>query len=315
MHIALGLEQAIGFKPSALTIGKFDGVHAGHRHLIRQVVRLAKEQALIPSVLTFDRHPACVLAPEKAPRPLLTLDDRCARIAEEGIEQILVLPFTPQLARLTPEEFVVSCLRDAMQARAVLVGENFRFGRQQSGDPAILKQLGEKYGFETRMVDARVMRGRIASTSEARHALEAGNVSLAARLLERPFSITGDVVRGHGIGSKQTVPTLNLPPGAEQLPADGVYITRTLANGQRWNSITNIGMRPTFNGDARTIETFLLDPLSGAPPQRITVEFLRRIREERKFATPEHLRQQIMKDVARATTFFRRESLLRKQNS
>jgi len=307
-RIAQSLEETADFQPSALTIGKFDGVHAGHRQLLRQVVEAAREQNVTPSVLTFDRHPACVVAPDRAPRPLLSVNERCARIAEEGIEQILVLPFTTQVAQMTPEEFVTSCLRRAMHARVVLVGGNFRFGHKQSGNPLVLEELGSKYGFETRLVDAQRMRGRIVSTSEVREAITQGNVSLAARLLERPYSLSGEVVRGHGIGSRQTVPTLNLAIPAEVLPADGVYITRTSdsAGGRRWNSITNIGVRPTFEGDARTIETFLLDPLEGPSPETIRVEFLRHVREERKFESPEALKQQIFKDVARAHSYFRR---------
>jgi riboflavin kinase/FMN adenylyltransferase len=238
----------------------------------------------------------------------MTVEERCARIAEEGIEQILVLPFTTQVAQMTPEEFVVSCLRNAMHARVVLVGGNFRFGHKQSGNPLVLEELGATYGFETRLVDARRMRGRIVSTSEVRDAIGQGNAALAARLLERPYSIAGEVVKGHGIGSKQTVPTLNLAPPAEVLPADGVYVTRTFdaVSGRCWNSITNIGVRPTFEGDSRTIETFLLEPLEGSSPSAIRVEFLRRVREERKFESPEALKQQILKDVARAQVYFRR---------
>jgi len=311
MRIARGLEETADFQPSALTIGKFDGVHAGHRHLLRQVVEAARERKVVPSVLTFDRHPACVLAPDRAPRRLMSLDQRCARIAEEGIEQILVLPFTLQVAQMTPEEFVVQCLRDAMRVRVVLVGENFRFGHKQSGNPLVLEELGRKYGFETRLVEARRLRGRIVSTSEVRNALTAGNVALAGRLLERPFSVEGEVVKGHGIGSKQTVPTLNLAPPTEVIPADGVYITRTCdqASSRRWNSITNIGVRPTFEGDARTIETFLLQPLEGASPSAIRIEFLHRVREERKFESAETLKAQIFKDVGRAQAYFRRLKL------
>jgi riboflavin kinase / FMN adenylyltransferase len=308
MRIARGLEETADFEPSAVTIGKFDGVHAGHRALLRQVVEAAREWRLAPSVLTFDRHPACVLAPDRAPRQLMTLNQRCERIAEEGIEQILVLPFTLEVAHMTPEEFVIQCLRNAMRVRVVLVGGNFRFGHKQSGNPLVLEELGRKYGFETRLVEARRLRGRLVSTSEVREALIAGNVTLAGRLLERPFSVAGEVVKGHGIGSRQTVPTLNLAPPPEVIPADGVYITRTYdqATELRWNSITNIGVRPTFEGDARTIETFLLEPLEGPSPFEIRIEFLRRVREERKFESPEALKRQIFKDVGRAQAYFRR---------
>jgi len=155
-------------------------------------------------------------------------------------------------------------------------------------------------------------RGRTVSSSEIRRAVEAGEVALAARLLGRPYSTAGEVVPGHGIGSKQTVPTLNLRTHAQVLPSTGVYLTRTFdAESERvWNSITNVGYRPTFadtsGGHELTIETFLLDPLDPPPPQHIRVEYLRRVREERKFETPEALKAQILRDVCRAQAYFRR---------
>jgi riboflavin kinase/FMN adenylyltransferase len=308
VKIARGIEEATGFAPSAVTIGKFDGVHAGHAHLIRQVVAEAAQHGLTPSVLTFDPHPLCVLAPDRAPKPLATVQERCDRMHELGIEQIFVLRFTAEIARLSPEEFVTQYLRDVMRARFVWVGDNFRFGHRQSGDPAILTALGERYGFETRLVDPVKWRGVVVSTSEVRTRVEAGEVSLAARLLERPYALAGEVVSGHGVGSKQTVPTLNLHTEAQVLPRRGVYITRTTdpENGRRWNSITNIGVRPTFDGDSLTIETFLLDRFDGATPAHIRVEFLRRVRDERKFETPEALKRQIFHDVGRAQAYFRR---------
>ena len=148
----------------------------------------------------------------------------------------------------------------------------------------------------------------VVSTSEVRTRIEGGEVSLAGRLLERPYALSGDVVPGHGVGSKQTVPTLNLHTEAPVLPHNGVYITRTTdpETGRRWNSITNIGIRPTFGGDKLTIETFLLDAFDGATPSRIRVEFLRRVRDERKFESPEALKSQILRDVGRAQAYFRR---------
>jgi riboflavin kinase/FMN adenylyltransferase len=151
-------------------------------------------------------------------------------------------------------------------------------------------------------------RGRTVSSSEIRRLIQHGQVSLAARLLERPYALEGAVVKGRGIGSQKTVPTLNLAPGATLLPASGVYVTRTRAlNGPEvWPSVTNVGCRPTFGGDTLVVETFLLGPLEGAAPPAIRVEFLRRLRGERRFPSPEELRQQILRDAARAQTFFRR---------
>jgi riboflavin kinase / FMN adenylyltransferase len=298
---------------SVLTIGKFDGVHAGHAYLLGQVVAVAKERGLRPAAMTFDPHPACVVAPSRAPKPLMSLQERVTRIRELGIEQVFVLKFTPEIAKLTPEEFVSRYLRDELQARVVMVGGNFRFGNNQAGDPAVLAELGQRYGFETRIVEAVKLRGLIVSTSEIRRRIGAGEVSLAGRLLGRPHAIEGEIVAGHGIGAKQTVPTLNLQTSAEILPRDGVYITRTLDLDDRrhWNSITNIGMRPTFHeqardGHARTIETFLLDPLTEANPTHMRLEFLRHVREERKFESPEALKAQILRDVGRTRTYFRR---------
>lgn len=293
---------------TVLTIGKFDGVHAGHAYLLGQVVEMSRRRGLRPAAMTFDRHPACVVAPSRAPRPLMTLEERIAGIRALGIEEVFVLGFTAEIAKLSPEQFVSQYVHDKLHAQVVIVGSDFRFGNKQAGDPAVLAALGERYGFETRIVDAVRMRGRVVSTSEIRRLLEGGEVSLAGRLLGRPYAIAGPIVPGFGIGKRQTVPTLNLETSAEILPLDGVYLTRTrgLDNGFTWNSITNIGVRPTFDGHARTIETFLLDPLTAAAPQRIRLEFLRRVREERKFETPEALKAQILRDVARAQAYFRR---------
>jgi len=291
---------------SVLTIGKFDGVHAGHAYLLSQVVAIAKERGLTPAAMTFDPHPACVVAPARAPRPLLSLEERCARIRDLGIERIYVLNFTAEIAKLSPEEFVSQYVHDELRARMVIVGGNFRFGNKQAGDPVVLADLGQRYGFETRIVDAVKLRGLIVSTSEVRRRVANGEVSLAGRLLGRPYGIEGEIVTGHGIGSKQTVPTLNLQTSAEVLPRDGVYITRTtdLEGRGTWDSITNIGMRPTFDGQERTIETFLLN--HGTQLNRIRLEFLRHVREERKFESPEALKAQILRDVSRAQTYFRR---------
>jgi riboflavin kinase/FMN adenylyltransferase len=297
--------------PAAVAIGNFDGVHMGHRHLLRATVQMAGELRVKPAVLTFDPHPAFVVAPERAPQLLTTIEERGALLGEEGIEGILILPFTREIARLSPEEFVSRILRDVLRAGAVVVGDNFRFGHKQAGDARMLTELGNRYGFQTRILHAVSWRGRAVSASAIRERIESGDVARAARLLERPYGLNGEVVRGHGVGSKQTVPTLNLRTSAQVLPARGVYVTRTASrdDGRRWNSITNVGYRPTFGGDTGlSIETFLLDPLSGAAPGHISVGFLRRIREERKFESPEALKAQIMRDVARAQAYFRRVS-------
>jgi riboflavin kinase/FMN adenylyltransferase len=296
---------------SVLTIGNFDGVHAGHRQLLRRVLELSVEHHFKPAVLTFDPHPTRVVAPERTPRLLSTMEERVALIREQGVGEVVVLPFTAQVARLSPGEFVEQIVVGQLQARIVMVGDNFRFGYKQSGNVATLSELGERFGFQTHIVDAVQRRGRVVSSSEIRRLIDEGDVAMAARLLERPYTLSGEVVSGHGIGSKQTVPTLNLKTPAEVIPANGVYITRTrdLETDERWNSITNVGKRPTFDGDSLTIETFLLSSFDGLTPGRIGVQFCRRVREERKFESADALKQQIFHDVARAQTFFRRLGL------
>jgi riboflavin kinase / FMN adenylyltransferase len=310
--IARGLDAAAGFKPCALTIGNFDGVHRAHRQLLRATLEAARSSGLRPAVLMFDPHPSCVVAPERAPRLLTSIEERCELIRGEGIEDVLIQPFTAELARLSPEEFAARFLRDGLGARVVIVGENFRFGCKQAGDTQTLKELGSRLGFDVRLLETVRWRGRRVSSGEVRKLVASGEVGIAGRLLERPYAIAGEIVQGHGIGSKQTVPTLNLRTEAQVIPARGVYVTRTtdLGSIRKWNSITNIGYRPTFaNDDALTIETFLLDSLEGAAPDRIRLEFLRRVRDERKFESPEALKAQILRDVGRAKAYFRRVRL------
>jgi riboflavin kinase/FMN adenylyltransferase len=314
MRVARSLEEAAAdFAPTAVTIGNFDGVHLGHRQLLDRVVEAATKQHLNPAVLTFDPHPASVVARGRTLKLLTKHAERCTRMAREGIEWVLVMPFTSVVALWSPEQFVERVLVKALGAKLVVVGDNFRFGHNQAGDTKVLTELGHRFGFETQVVPPVRFRGRVVSSSEIRRAIEAGQATIAGRLLGRPFALEGAVVTGHGIGSKQTVPTLNLKTLAEVLPENGVYVTRTTdrdtihsATPRQWNSITNVGMRPTFNGDQLTIETFLLDPFTPPDPEQIRVEFLHRVRDERKFESPEALKSQILKDVGLARAYFRR---------
>jgi len=294
---------------TALTIGNFDGVHRGHKRLIHRVLDFAREHDLTPALLTFDPHPSRIVAPARAPRLLTTLEQRTKLIHAAGIEHIEVLPFTAETAKLTAEQFVKQIVVEKLAARAVVVGHNFRFGHRAAGDVHMLCELGRKYGFQTEVVDPVAWRRLIISSSEIRARVQAGDVSRACRMLGRAYALEGQVVHGHGIGSKMTVPTLNLGITAEVLPAVGVYVTQTrhLSGAAQWRSVTNVGYRPTFGSDDRLgIETFLLDPLEGPSPGAIGVEFLKRIRDERKFESPEALKAQILRDVTQAQAYFRR---------
>ena len=314
MRIFRSLAELPGdFGPCAITVGNFDGVHIGHQQILRRVAGIAKEHGWKAAVLTFDPHPTKLVAPARAPHLLTTPEQRAGLMQDHGIDEVLILPFTPEIAGLTSEEFVREILSRKLQARAVLVGDNFRFGNRAAGDALALQELGRQYGFSTEIIHAIFWRGRIISSSEIRQSIEAGRISLACRMLGRPYALEGRVIPGAGIGSKQTVPTLNLEAKAEVLPKTGVYITRThdLKSSREWPSITNVGYRPTFNGHGLTIETYLLSALEGDPPPEISVEFLRWVREERKFPSPEALKAQIFHDVSRAHAYFRRRASLR----
>ena len=310
MRVYRRLEEVpADFGPAALTIGNFDGVHSGHRRILRRLKALSEEHGWKPSVLTFHPHPVRVVAPERAPRLMTSPERRAELMGAEGVEQVLILPFTPTVALLSPEEFVRRILVERLGARAVLVGDNFRFGHLHAGNVRLLAAMGRELGFETEIVPVAACRGRMVSSSTVRELIERGRVALAARFLERPYALEGDVASGRGVGSSQTVPTLNLATAAEVLPARGVYLTctRDLESGREWNSITNIGYRPTFgSSDQLTIETFLLDPLEGPTPRRIRVAFLEFVRDERRFENPEALKAQILKDVGVARRYFRR---------
>ena len=296
------------FGPSVVTIGNFDGVHTGHRAIMRAVVEAARLRGLVPTVLTFDPHPARILAPDRAPGLLMTTDQRLRALESLGIGAVLMIPFSREFAALTPEDFIDGVLIATLRAKSVMVGEDFRFGHRQSGSAETLRVLGAARGFTFEPVPHVTWRGERVSSSAVRTAIAQGSVSRACRMLGAPFALEGEIVKGQGIGSKQTVPTLNLAPNNDVIPPDGVYITRTrdFDSVRRWPSVTNIGKRPTFGGGSVTVETFLLSPLDDPTPARIELEFLRFIRQERKFESPVALRDQIMKDVAVATRLHRR---------
>jgi riboflavin kinase/FMN adenylyltransferase len=310
------------FGPSAVAIGNFDGVHAGHREILRRATQIANDFGYTPSVLTFHPHPKKLLSPSTAPRSLDSIDKRLERLAALGIRQAVVLPFTAEFSSLSPRDFLRKIVAGKLDAKSVLVGDNFRFGHRQQGDVALLRELAPVFGYAPEITEAVTTRGRAVSSSLIRHLLTEGKVQLANRLLGYPYMLEGGIVSGQGIGSKQTVPTLNLSVAevldAERvIPLAGVYVTQThnLQDGHTWPSITNIGYRPTFTGGdpeaGLSIETYLLSPLAGPPPERIRVEFRMRLREERKFGDPAGLKAQILRDVARAQTYWRRVSRIK----
>jgi riboflavin kinase/FMN adenylyltransferase len=303
------VEEARGqFAGSALAIGNFDGVHLGHQALLTQARSFALARGLSPSALTFHPHPTVIVAPDRAPQLICTLTQRLRLLEEVGAEQILVLPFTEQVARMSPQQFVSEILIDVLNTKAVFVGQNFRFGHKQTGTPEMLRECGRQSGFEAVFIGPVSYRGEIVSSSAIRDYLKNGNVARAGRLLGHCFFIEGDVVAGRGVGSKELVPTLNVRPQPEQLVPRGIYVTETfdLARNRRWQSITNVGTSPTFGTNEMMIETYLLSPFDGLTPECIRVEFRRFLRWETWFPSVHDLRAQIVADVKRARAYWRR---------
>lgn len=300
-----------GFGPSAATIGNFDGVHLGHRAILSRCVEEARACGAKSVAVIFDPHPLEIVAPGRAPRLMTTPEQRVARFGELGLDAVLILPFTERVRNLTPEEFVVQVLVERLRAAHVVVGSNFRFGHKHAGDVSTLTELGRRYGFTAEAAPEIRLGDRVVSSSAVRALVETGDVAEARALLGDDFRLEGGVVAGRGIGSKQTVPTLNLAPDTELLPADGVYVTETrlLPGAARLASVTNVGVRPTFGESGRVVETHLLAPIDGGRPERIEIRFLQRLRPERKFSQPEELKQQILADVAAAERYFERSGV------
>ena len=293
---------------SVLAIGNFDGIHLGHQAILRATVERAQALRAVSTVLTFDPSPRKVLRPESAPLRLSTIAQRMEWFNALGIEAAVIMPFTLELSRLSPEEFVEQILVRDLHVKSVLVGENFHFGHKQAGNVKLLKELGSKSGFAVVVIPPVQYHGEIVSSTIIRREVAEGDVSNAGRLLGRPFALTGQVVPGTGTGRKFTFPTLNLAAEQELLPARGVYITRTVFEGETCSrrSVTNIGVRPTFNGSSLSVETHLLDFQPEITPKRIEVRFWERLREEKKFNGPDELRAQIAQDIGAANRFFNR---------
>lgn len=291
-------------KRTAVTIGNFDGVHVGHQRILRGVSERAGRGDLMSAVLTFYPHPARVLRPAQAPSLLITLEQRLEEIAKIGMGAALVLRFDEELAKLNAESFVQSFLVDAMRARAVLVGDNFRFGHKQAGDVKMLTELGKQWGFEVEVVLPVLVDGVVVSSTAIRQALSEGRMEDARKLLGRAFALDGVIRTGTGQGRKLIVPTLNLATEQETLPMNGVYATETMVGGKLYRSATNVGVRPTFDGTRLAIESHLFDFHENLTSGRMEIRFWTRLRDEQKFAGPDALREQVLRDIEKAKEFF-----------
>ncbi len=294
-----------GRKPAVVTIGNFDGMHRGHQKILGKVVEEARGKGQLAAVLTLFPHPLKILRPAEAPALLMTIEQRLAAFEKAGIDAALVLPFNLELSRVRPEEFARRYLVETMRASKVLVGENFRFGHRQEGNVESLEAYGRQWGFEVESVKPLTVDGKVASSSAIREALREGRVEDAQRMLGRPYALSGEIQTGTGQGRKLVVPTLNLKTEQEMLPKRGVYATETVVCGKSYRSVTNVGVRPTFDGSGTTVETHLLDFNENLTSGTMEVRFLRRLRDERKFSGAEELREQVLQDIESAKEFQR----------
>ncbi len=294
-------------------IGNFDGVHRGHQEIIGRVLERARTVGAQAIAVTFDPHPLALLRPEQAPKLITPIPERLRLLEQTGIDATLVLPFTRQFSMQSPRAFAEGVLCGALRVVEVHEGDTFRFGHDAAAGIAELKLLGAELGFGVVSHRALEVRGVTVSSSEVRRRIAAGQLGIARALLGRPFSILSTPVAGRGVGKKLTTPTINLAPYTELLPPDGVYVTRVRigegADAPSFNAVTNAGSRPTFDGAGYAVESHLLD---GPPPVDLTestpieVCFLARLRDERRFPSPEELKAQILRDVGRAQRYFRR---------
>ena len=292
---------------TVLSVGNFDGVHRAHQHVLREVVRRARELGAVSLAVTFDPHPARILHPDAAPPLITPLPIKLRLLAAAGLDAVLLLPFTRDLSLLTPRQFAEDILHRKLRAREVHEGFNFRFGRKAKGDVPQLIEFGREFGFEVKVYPEMCIRGHSVSSSRVRELVAGvGDVSDARHLLGRPFSMISNPGRGRGYGAKYTVPTINLSRYEDLVPRHGVYITRTRVAEECFDSVTNVGNRPTFGAESFAIETHLLNfhPLELIPETEVELVFLRRLRPEIRFPSVEELRAQIAADVHKARRYF-----------
>ena len=292
--------------PTIVSVGNFDGVHCGHRQVLKEVVQRASATGAKAVALTFNPHPLRILRPDVAPKLITPQPIKERLLAECGLDGLIVIPFTRDFSMTTAADFARDILAGKLHALEVHEGENFHFGHKAQGTTGRLAEFGREFGFEVKSYPVMMLRGSPVSSSHIRGLLAAGRVSRARHLLGRVFSVTAAPERGRGYGQKYTVPTINLSRYDELVPGDGVYVTRTRVDRETFNSVTNVGKRPTFGGDLFAIETHLLKfhPIEITAQSEVEISFLQWRRPEIKFPSVEALKEQIGKDVRRARRYF-----------
>jgi len=297
----MGVEEELaGLSPEKdmlLTIGVFDGVHLGHKYLISQLKEHARQQDLISGVVTFRQHPQDVLSPQTKLSYLTDLEQRINLLKSEGIEAVIVLSFTPELAKLSAREFV-GLLKKCLGIRGLVVGPDFTLGRDREGNANFLRTLGQETGFSVTVVSPIMINGEVVSSTAIRNALANGDMKKVHDLIGRFFSLRGRIITGDGRGAKLGFPTANLDIKLEQaLPADGVYATRVHIDNKVHQSVTNVGKRPTFGGGERIVEVYILDYNSNLYGRELKIDIIERLRGEKRFNTADELKKQMAEDI------------------
>ena len=294
------------FGPTVVSVGNFDGVHRAHQAVLTDIVARARQQSATSVAIAFEPHPVRILRPDSGLKLLTPTPEKLHLLEATGLDAVLLLPFGRDLSLLTPRQFVDRILRKKLHALEVHEGYNFHFGHKAAGNVHTLREFGREMGFAVNVFEEMTIRGESVSSSHIRQLLQAGRVSRARHLLGRPFAILSTAGRGRGYGSKYTVPTINLSRYQELVPMDGVYITQTQVGSECFESVTNIGNRPTFGADSFAVESHLLGfhPIDVTADTEVEIFFLHRIRDEMKFPSVEALREQIARDVKRARRYF-----------
>ena len=284
-------------RPSVVALGAFDGIHLAHARILATAVERARALRIAAVVCTFDPNPALVLHPERASAPIAPPDENLARMAEQGLDAALVIPFTPEFSRIEAEDFVADVLEKTLGAREVVIGFNHTFGREARGTAALLTEWGPRHGFTANVLPPMQVHGQIVSSTAIREALREGDVELARAFLGRPYSVSGTVLRGAGRGRSLGFPTANLRPDRRLLLAPGVYAARASWNDVRREAVVNVGYRPTFGENQYWVEAYVFDFAGDLYDRVITLEFHHRIRPEMKFPGVEALKKQIAADM------------------
>ena len=284
-------------KDMLLTIGVFDGVHLGHKYLISQLTEHARRQNLLSGVVTFSSHPREVLSPQAKLSYLTNLAEKVSLLKNEGVDAVITLSFTQELAQLTARQFV-SLLKKYLRMCGMIIGPDFALGQGREGNADTLRKLGQEMDFTVTVIPPVVVNGEAVRSTTIREALAGGDMKRVSSLMGRSFSLTGRVTSGVGRGVELGFPTANLELDAKQaLPPDGVYATWAYIDDQAYQSMTNIGRRPTFGGDGRTIETYILNYQGNLYGREIRIDIVERLRGEKRFDTVEELKKQIAEDV------------------